>query len=221
MNIAQQVNLANQLFLKGNVDEALKEYKNAYKLKPDDIIIRENMALVLIAKGKYNEAEELLGDNPNYGSACNLLGNIYFYKRDLLNAKIQYEKAVSMDPNCGDAWSNLGNIYFEFKEFNKAEDCCKRSVEINPNNPYWHINLGKALLAQNKLEQAIESYKKTISIDPGIKGIKEILCNVYNKLAGIKLLKADYIGVHALYEECKKSCPDVDFSKYPDLFRFR
>lgn len=221
MNIAEQVNLANELFLKGDVDSALREYRNALRLKPDDTIIRENMALALIAKGLYDEAEGLLGNDPITGAGNNLLGNIYFYKRDFLKAKGYYEKSVELDTNCGDAWSNLGNIHCESKEFNKAEDCYRRAVEIDPGNPYWHTSLGKALLVQGKVEQAIKSYKKALSINPGLDGVKEILCDIYNRLAGIKLLANDYVGAYSLYEECKRNCPDVDLTKYPNLSRLK
>lgn len=215
------INQANQLLLEGKVDEAIRGYRYALSLKPEDLIIKENLALALIAKGMYDDAEGLLGNNPNSGSGCNLLGNIYFYKKDFLKAKEYYEKAIELDSSCGDAWSNLGNISCEFKEFGKAEDCYRRAVGIDSSNPYWHSNLAKALLLQNKIEPAIESYKKALSINSGLKDIIEILCNIYNRLAGIRLLANDYIGACSLYEECKKNCPGVDLSKYPNLLRLR
>lgn len=215
------INQVNQLLLEGKVDEAIKGYRYALSLKPDDLIIRENLALALITKGLYDEARELLGNNPDSDSGCNLLGNIYFYKRDFLKAKEYYEKAIGLDSKCGDAWSNLGNIFCEFKEFGKAEDCYRRAVEIGPSNPYWHTNLAKALLLQNKIEPAIESYKKALSINPGLKDVAETLCNIYNRLAGVKLLANDYTGAYSLYEECKKACPAVDLRRYPNLLRFR
>lgn len=221
MDIANQVNLANQLLLKGKVDEALKEYRSALSLKPDDVIIRENMALALISKGEYTEAERLLGHNPDSSSACNLLGNIYFYKRDFILAKKYYEKAIEINPREGDAWSNLGNVFFEMKEWNKAEECHRRSVEINPNNPYWYINLGKVFLKEEKLEQAIDAYKKALLVNPGLEEVKMILCNIYNGLAGAMLLKNDYTGAYNVYSECKKNCPGVDLVKYSNLLRFK
>lgn len=219
-DIAVCVNQANQLLLEGSVDEAIKGYRYVLKLKPDDLIIKENLALALTSKGLYDEARELLVDNPDSGSRCNLLGNIYFYKKDFLKAKEYYEKAIGLDPNCGDAWSNLGNISCEFKEFGKAEDCYRWAVGIDSSNPYWHSNLAKAQLLQNKIEPAIESYKRALLINPGLRDVAETLCNIYNRLAGIKLLANDYIGACSLYEECKKNCHGVDLTKYSNLLRF-
>lgn len=204
-NVFAHVNLANILFLKGNVDGALKEYRDALILKPQDIIIKENLALALISKGKYDEAEaeirEILKINPDYSPVYNLLGNIYFNKRGYEKAKECYEKAIELDPNLGDAWSNLGNVYFELGDFNKAEDCYRRAVELDPNNPYWHGNLGRALVKQEKLELAIESYKKVIVINPGMEDIKEALFATYIVL-GERLQKEDNLeGASRVYEE--------------------
>lgn len=221
MNIVDCVNLANQLLLKGKMDEAIKEYRSALSLKPDDAVIKENMALALISKGEYNEAEKLLENSANSPSACNLLGNIYFYKKDYKKAKGYYEMAIEINPREGDAWSNLGNIFFEMKKWNRAEECHRRSVEIDKNNPYWHMNLGKALLKEEKLELAIDAYKRALKLNSGLEEVKVILCNIYNGLAGVMLLENDYAGAYSLYKECKKNCPGVDLIKYSNLLRFK
>lgn len=221
MNIANRVNLANQLFLKGSVDAAIKEYRCTLSLKPDDQIIKENLALALTTKGRLDEAEELLKGSLNSGSSCNLLGNIYFYKKDYIKAKEYYERGLELEPRLGDAWSNLGNVYLELKNYNMTEDCYRRSVQTAPDNPFWHSNLGKVLLMQGKVELAIESYKKCLAINPGLKDIQEVLCNIYDKLVGGKLLLNDYTGAYGLYTECKKNCPDIDLSKYPNLRRIK
>lgn len=221
MNIAEQVNQINQLFMKGDVDAAIKEYRYLLSLKPDDQIIKENLALALTSKGRLDEAEEVLKGCPSSSSVNNLFGNVYFYKRDYAKAKGYYEKAVELDHNCGDAWSNLGNIYCEFKEFNKAEDCYRKAIQLNSKNPYWHSNLGKVLFIQGKIEQAIESYKKCLMINPGLKDIQNVLCNIYDGLVGAKLLANDYTGAYSLYAECKKYCPNMDLTKYPHLCRIK
>lgn len=219
MNIAELVNSANKLFLGGDAEAAIREYRRLLGVRPDDPIIKENLALALISRGLFNEAEEALKDCPNSGSAHNLLGNIYFYKSDFLKAKLYYEKAVGLDPNCGDAWSNLGNVYFEFKEFNRAGDCCKRAVETNPGNSYWYSGLGKALLAQGKAESAVEAYKKALEINPGLEGVKRILCGIYEGLVRAKFLSNDYAGAYGLYKDCRKFYTEADLKNYPNLYR--
>lgn len=204
-NVFAHVNLANILFLKGNVGNALKEYKYTLRLKPDDLVIKENFALALISKGMYDEAEtgikEILKINPNHSSAYNLLGNIYFYKRDFNSAKNYYEKAIELDSKLGDAWSNLGNVYFELGEFKKAEESYRHSVELNPKNPYWHGNLGKALLKQEKLELAVDSYKKALTINPGVDDIKKVLISIYIMLGERLEKEGNLEGASTIYKE--------------------
>lgn len=185
-NISVFVNQANQLFLEGKTDEALEKYRYALSLKPDDLIIKENLSLALISKGEFGEAEmlikEILTKNSGHSSAYNLLGNIYFYKRDFQRAKEYYEKAVELDSNSGDAWSNLGNVFFETAQMGKAEECYRRAVKINPDNPYWHGNLGRVLVRQDKPELAAEAYKNALKINPGLDDYKKILCGIYSIL---------------------------------------
>lgn len=204
-NIFAHVNLANLLLLKGNTDDAIKEYEYAKGLRPEDLAIRENLALALINKGEYVRAEieinELLKINSNFPSAYNLLGNIYFLKRDFQKAKRYYEMAIELDADLGDARSNLGNVYFEWNSFNKAEECYRRAVQINPNNSYWYGNLGKALIKQEKFELAIESYKKALEIGPELKDYKKILCSIYIILGERLKNKRDLEGAYIFYEK--------------------
>lgn len=221
MNIKERLHRINQLFIKGNVGTAIEQYKILLSENPDDHIIKENLALALTAIGKLDEAEGFLKDISNSSNAYNLLGNIYFYRRNYLKAKEYYEKAIELDQNCGDAWSNLGNIYLESNEYTKAEDCYKKAIQLNPKNPFWHSNLGKTLSIQGKIEEAIEAYKNCLTINPGLKDIQNILCNIYNELAGTKLLANDYMGAYAIVMECKKFCPDMDLTRYPNLRRIK
>lgn len=204
-NISIFVNQANQLFLEGKTDEALEKYRYALSLKPDDLIIKENLSLALISKGEFGEAEilikEILAKNSNHSSAYNLLGNIYFYKSDFQRAKEYYEKAVELDSNSGDAWSNLGNVFFETAQMGKAEECYRRSVEINPKNPFWHGNLGKVLFGQDRLEPAVESYKKAVMINPALDDFRKILCGIYSILGNKLQKKGDMEGAGKFYKE--------------------
>lgn len=207
-NIFAHVNMANILLIKGYVDRAIEEYRHAERLKPNDLVVKENLALALISKGSYNEAEieikAILDINHTHSSAYNLLGNIYFYKRGFHSAKENYERAILLNPDMGDAWSNLGNIYFELEEYNKAEDCYRKSVQINPNNPYWLGNFGKVLFRQGKSELSIESYKKALEINPNLDDIKKSLYNIYIILGEQLLKEGNPKDASKYYEEALK-----------------
>jgi tetratricopeptide (TPR) repeat protein len=258
-NVFGHVNLANIFFLKGDVGKAIDIYRYALKIKPDDLLVRENLSLALIGKGMLSDAEkeinEILKVKPDSGSAYNLLGNIYFYKKEFNNAKEYYEKVTKLVPTVGDGWSNLGNVYFELGDLNKAEACYHTAIQLNPKNPYWHTNLGRVLIKQSRIDEAIDSYKKALEINPSMNDIKQVLLSMYifygnklhkegnmeaaekfyqdallidngnislyNILAGIKLFLNDYAGAAAIASVCKKNCPSIDLSKYPNLNRFK
>ena len=93
------------------VDEAIGEYEQAVRMKPDDGQIRNLLAWAVLAKG------------------------------DTQRAAVELQKAIQADPKNAYAVYTLGTVYQTQKEFDKAKGEYLKAGQINPKIGYPHEGL--------------------------------------------------------------------------------
>lgn len=155
------------------LDQALKAYQQAVKLKPD------------------------------YHEAVNNIGTIYYTKKSYRRAISQYRKAIALAPEQASIHSNLGMAYFARNQMQLAVDEFRTALKLDPEvfehhssygvllqertvadrakYHYWMATLyvqgGRNDLAIQYLRKAIEEgYKerKKLAEDPAFAGIREL-----------------------------------------------
>ena len=131
--------LAQYLYLKGDVNEAVNHYQTAVTLNP----------------------------NPEWTSVvAQTLGFIFQENINNLDAAISsYQNAYQLNPNDIDIYLNLGNVFFEKESFDNALIVYKKALEIYPNNARLHCNLGYLYWGKGDTEEAIKEYEKAIKYD--------------------------------------------------------
>jgi Tfp pilus assembly protein PilF len=95
-------------------DEAIRHFKEVVRIYPEDLPVRENICVVLLAENKpdeaiscYTKALEEKKDWPEMHKMYNGLGCAYSKKGDLALAEINYRKALSLKPDYEPARKNL------------------------------------------------------------------------------------------------------------------
>ncbi|VDM68731.1 unnamed protein product [Strongylus vulgaris] len=108
-------NLGNVFKERGELAEALENYKYAVRLKPDFIDGYINLAAALVAGGDLDQAVaaylSALNYNPELYCVRSDLGNLLKAMGRLEDAKICYLKAIETQPQFAVAWSNLGCVF--------------------------------------------------------------------------------------------------------------
>lgn len=115
--------------------DAVGYLRAALALRPEAVVVCNNLALALKATGKLDEAID-----------C-------------------YERAIQIDPRYAPAHSNLGVALKANKQPEKALECYLRAVEIDPSFAPAHNNLGNALKGRGDLAKAIEHYEQAARLD--------------------------------------------------------
>ncbi|MFC2160973.1 protein kinase, partial [Acidobacteriota bacterium] len=92
------------------------------------------------------------------------LGNYYFGRGNLDQAKNEFNKALELDPNYGDAHNLLGYVYSGMGKFLKAVEHLKKYVALNPNDPNPIDSLAAAYFWMGELDEASTNYKAAIEI---------------------------------------------------------
>jgi superkiller protein 3 len=96
-------NLGGAFFLKGQVDDAIFQYKAALKSDPDNATAYYNLGNAMIQKGQMDEAmveyENTLKFDPDNAAAHGNLGAALFLKGRVDEATSQYQEALKMQPD--------------------------------------------------------------------------------------------------------------------------
>jgi len=94
---------AGSLLAQGRIEEALVRYRKASEAAPDDLEIRNTLANALLRSGQATEAaqiyEQLLSHNTEAPVLCVKLGMAYQQLGRRSDARIQFERALTLDPS--------------------------------------------------------------------------------------------------------------------------
>lgn len=133
-------------------DEAMGEYREAVRLKPDFIEAYYNMGLIYKERKQYAEAI-----------------SIYF--------KILSISAYNAD-HFADIYNEIGMSYAEIGELDRSVTAFASAVKHNPDNAEFRNNYAFALTANGNMTDALREYRSALSLDPGnryaIEAIREI-----------------------------------------------
>lgn len=161
--------------------------KRLVKIHPNNFIIFDYLAKILVDQKKYREAivnyKHILTMNPNYYAGYNNLGIVLKNLGSLKEASACYRKAIDIEPNFPQAYNNLGNVLYESGKANESIACYKKAIKIRPQYIKAHQNLMEAYEKTNKeqsLKEALSNAKILIKNHP--------ITKLYN---GIVLSKSD------------------------------
>lgn len=130
---------AGQLLL-GQVDAAEVTFRYGVNTGHWDADILNNLAVTLIEKKKYDEAE------------------------------IYARRATAVDPAKGEAWNTLGELALRRQQFEEALRLFEHSISLDPDVEVRHYNRGIALLRLGRREQACAIWTRLrADRDPGLR----------------------------------------------------
>jgi len=122
----------------GELAEAIRLFRRAVDIQPDNAALNKNLARTLMSAGKGEE------------------GTKY------------YSKVVSLLPGDGDAHYDFACACQRTGNPAAAESHFRRALSINPRHIPALTNLGSLLRGQARHEQAIECYTSVLKIAPGV-----------------------------------------------------
>ncbi|MRX70230.1 Tetratricopeptide repeat-containing protein [Flavobacterium resistens] len=116
--------------------------------------IYKNLALILVQKGKIEEAKKAIADarktNPEDTSLILTEANLYLETKDFDTYKKLVSEALEKDPNNADLIFNLGVISANAKNTADAEKYYAKAIEIKPDYVNAYINIAALKLEAEK-----------------------------------------------------------------------
>jgi tetratricopeptide (TPR) repeat protein len=156
----------------GRLDEAIAEYDDAIRLRPDYADAHNNLGCALEkAPGRLTDAaaqfDRVLRLEPNNFEARNNLGNTLSSLGRTAEGIAQYEEALRLKPDYAEAHYGLANALNSLGRPSEATTQYMEALRLRPDDPKAHNNLGNALISLGKVPAAIEQYQEALRLDPG------------------------------------------------------
>ena len=168
-------NLANILYVKGDIEGAISHFQTAVTLNPRKqwtSIINQTLGYV------YQEGKnDINAAITSYQSAYLLtpedidiyinLGSAFYDKEDYANALTVYRNALDLDPKNAKIHCNLGFLYWGKGDLDEAMKEYEMAIEYDPNYDIAYNNLGVIYLDDlGRVKKSIELFKKSIECNP-------------------------------------------------------
>lgn len=192
----------------GDLESAGEALTRAVELDGTNVRVRTNLARVLLAQRRPEEAvphlEEALVSDPGSHEAWRVLGNARSQLGQVADAIDAYQEALAL--NSDDAWTmnNYGLLLIQQSRFEEAVPPLARAVEIMPGSALFQNNLGVALERIGELELAAQAYEAAITADESHDRARASLARVRARLEAIQpqaMQPGDTVELHSFASE--------------------
>jgi len=162
--------LARTLRRQGQLEPAIKLYREAVALSPNDAEAWYNLAVALQEAGHAREGgiaiREALRRDARRPEAHNTLGIAYTDEGNLKAAEAEFREALAIDPRNARALNNLGNTLRAMNRFDEARESYQRAIAIAPNYPDPLNGLGVIDVQLDHPKEAIAEFDAALRIAP-------------------------------------------------------
>jgi protein O-mannosyl-transferase len=163
-------NLGFALNEKGQTDEAINQFQEALRFKPDFAKARLNLGTALLKQGRIIEAinqfQEVLQQKPDHASARNNLGTAFDREGQTGEAIRQFREAIRLKPDYAEAHYNLGTALLKQGQILEAIQQLREAIRLMPDYADAHNNLGIALGMGGQIDEAVRRFQEAIRLKP-------------------------------------------------------
>ena len=154
-----------------NVDEFIAKARAGIASNPDCGNSHYNLAVGLLGKKMYEEAERELhmavDCSPNLAEAYVLLGGICLQRGDLEGCLKYNKDAIHSRAGFSEGHGNIGFVYLQMGQVEDAIYHLEKAVRWNPKFVQAFANLGNAYLMNGQLDESVEASLKALELEPG------------------------------------------------------
>ncbi len=168
-NHVAQTNLGVEFADSGKNAEAVVYLREAFRLKPNEILVRSNLAKSLLALGHYEEALQhynwiLPRVTPDPRLHLRMADALSFQGKT--NEAIEHFKAaIALDSSDTYPQCQLAELYAETGNYPEASGICNRILLQKPTNSDAHRVLGIIAGRQQLFNEALHEFSEAIKLD--------------------------------------------------------
>lgn len=205
--VLKTMELANDLYFKGNTDQAIEALINCIKLTPEAREIYYELTRILIESKRFSEAWEVIGAMPD--AAKNELKGLEFagYTKEGLGlddeAADYVDKMLSRDDKYPAALNLQGVLAYKKGDKEKAQVYFQKASDADPGYGEAYTNLGVLYWSMDKNEEALQNLQKGFMLTPTVPDVRSLYYSVISSLGIFDSAEADYREASRLYPNNK------------------
>jgi tetratricopeptide (TPR) repeat protein len=164
--------------LRGDRDNAVKEYQAALQLRPNDAELHESLGEFYLDgrsdSDAQSELQEALALDPSRTKTLYLLGRLYVLENENDKAVPLLKRALQLQPNLNEASGLLGTAYVRMGQYANAVPTLERAAPLDHyGNIHYQLyvayrKLGKADLAQKALAKSQDIRRSSLEHDQAL-----------------------------------------------------
>jgi tetratricopeptide (TPR) repeat protein len=152
------------------LDESQTDFESALRLQPRRMDVLVSLIQVQVSRGAYDAAigrvRTLLEQDPNDAELMNLLGEVYFARKDLDHAGDMFSRASSQDPRQWRAHQNLARVKLALDDPDAAISEYQAALKIAPAEPQLVVDAARVYEKQGRIDAAIAGYEALYTQNP-------------------------------------------------------
>ena len=162
--------LGSTLKRRGRLKEAIKNYNQAVRIKPDYAEAYYKLGGIFALQGKIDPAikqyRKALEIEPEYAEVHYNLGLAFHLQGKTADAMNRYQRAIEIRPDYADAHINLGVLFQSQGKFDMAISHYLEAMKVKPYDADLHNNLAVALQSQGRINEAMAHFERSINLRP-------------------------------------------------------
>jgi len=170
-NATAHYQLGHALQHSGQANEAMKQYREALRIKPDHLDANLNLGVALVETNQLQEATNYFGKalriEPDYAKAHINMGNALYKLKDFSGATNHYAQALQTNPDNGNTHHVYALALLDLGDFTGAITHASEAMRLDPKD-FWAFTFkGRALSALGKSDEALDSYFAALNLNYG------------------------------------------------------
>jgi TolB-like protein/Flp pilus assembly protein TadD len=163
----------------GDVERALKLYRQALEIEPDYALAWTGVSVALAVQALAGDipqeeglvraraaAERALELDPMLADAHVRMGQAHVRARELDEALRSYERALELEPDNVLALGVMALYLRSSGQIDEAIPLLQRSAQLDPMGAIWHGNLASLLIQAGRYDDAIKALERTRELNP-------------------------------------------------------
>jgi len=205
--VLKTMELADDFYFKGNMDQAIEALVNCIKLTPDAIEIYYELTRFFIESKRFSEAWDVIGAMPD--AVRNELKCLEFagYAKEGLGlddeAADYVDKILSVNGKYPAALNLRGVLAYKKGDKEKARDYFQKAIDADPCYGEAYTNLGVLYWGMDKNDEALNNLQKGFILTPTVPDVRSLYYSVISSLGIFNYAEADYREASKLYPKNK------------------
>jgi len=180
------VSLARALALDEDLEGAVRAYRRAVELAPEQTGTHTRLAVVLSRLDRFAEAtstlETALQVAPDDARARCVLGQLQFREGLYIKAAASYRRATEADEGFGEAWYGLGQTCLKQSDLEGAEAAFARAAATDSTDGRFPAALGLVHYQRRDYGAAVAQLERAVELAPLYAKAHQDLGNAYTRL---------------------------------------